>query len=125
MVFANIQYCVVLEVQAQSHVLPLVGHLINHLYGMCRNATAVVHLYEVQLVELWSLLESKQPLPLHPLGVCLGSLGEFHERARLFRLFGVNIGPASAGPAGPAPLLFDDMPGGWNMVWGYSHVLQY
>ncbi len=28
---------------------------------------------------------------------------EFHERARLFRLFGENIGPASAGPAGPAP----------------------
>ncbi len=31
---------------------------------------------------------------------------EFHERAHLFRLFGVNIGPASAGSDGPdsAPL---------------------
>ncbi len=28
---------------------------------------------------------------------------EFHEHARLFRLFDVNIGPTSARPAGPAP----------------------
>ncbi len=33
------------------------------------------------------------PAPLH----------KFHERARLFRLFGMNIGPAPAGLARPAP----------------------